>query len=352
MKDRILMAMSGGIDSGVAAMLLLEQGYELVGVTFRNFDAPCHTDVVDPVLEARQLAERLGFEHHTLDVRDLFRQTVIRNFIEEYMCCRTPNPCVVCNDLIKWGALMPFAEKLQCKGLATGHYARIGFENGRHFVRRAKDNLKDQSYFLWKLKEEYLAKTLFPLGDYTKQEVREIAAAHGFVKLSQKKESEDICFVPDNDYRSFLEKEIPDIKERQRPGKMVDKEGKKIGQHVGLYNYTIGQRKGLGIALGVPAYVTELDAARNRVVIGFKDDLLANELVASNVNLVKHPDFEEGQSVECRIRYKSRPVPANIFHYENNCIRVVFQQVVESVTPGQSAVFYEGDDLLGGGQIL
>lgn len=345
------MAMSGGIDSSVAAILLLQQGYELVGVTFRNFDLPCQPEADDTVAKARQLADKLGFEHHELDVRDEFGQTVIKNFIDEYMCCRTPNPCVVCNKAIKWGMLMKFADEHHCDLLATGHYAQIGCENGRHFVRKGKDVLKDQSYFLWKISDDYLKRTLFPLGGLTKPEVKEIAAQHGFVKLSEQKESEDICFLPDNNYREFLQQHVPNLPEMMRPGKFVDVEGKVVGKHSGLYNYTIGQRKGLGIALGVPAYVVSLDAQRNRVVIGSKEDLQGDMLLANDVNMVKYADFTDGQIFDCRIRYRSKGVPAQLFHDEQG-VRVVFSEKVESITPGQSVVFYEDEDLVGGGVIM
>lgn len=351
MKKRVLMAMSGGIDSSVAAILLQQQDYELVGVTFRNFDLPCKQGDDDTVVKARQLAEKLGFEHHELDVREAFHQTVIRNFIDEYLCCRTPNPCVVCNKAIKWGMLMQFADEQNCDLLATGHYAQVACENGRHFVRKGKDVLKDQSYFLWKISDEYLKRTLFPLGGLTKQEVKEIAAQHGFVKLSEQKESEDICFLPDNNYREFLQEHVPNLSEVMRPGKFVDVEGKVVGKHSGLYNYTIGQRKGLGIALGVPAYVVSLDARRNRVVVGSKEDLQGDVLFAKDVNMVKYADFVDGQTFDCRIRYRSKGVPAQLFHDELG-VRVAFLEKVESITPGQSVVFYEGDDIVGGGVIV
>lgn len=344
------MAMSGGIDSSVAA-ILLQQQYDLVGVTFRNFDLPCQTDSSEDVVEsARQLADKLGFEHHVLDVRQQFRETVVQNFIDEYMRCRTPNPCVMCNPIIKWGELLRFADTMHCELLATGHYAQIACLNDRYFIQKGKDALKDQSYFLWRVKDDYLRRTLFPLGGLTKQEVREIAAEHGFVMLTEKKESEEICFIPDNNYRNFLKEQVPDLDERMRPGKMVDTEGKFLGKHTGLYNYTIGQRKGLGIALGVPAYVVALDAERNRVVIGYKDDLQGKELLLEDIHMMKYPDFEDGQQFDCRIRYRSKGVPAQLYH-EGDKVRVVFAEAVESITPGQSTVFYEGDDLVGGGLI-
>lgn len=358
MKRRVLMAMSGGIDSSVAAILLQEQGYELVGVTFRTFDSMRESCIaqekgcctIDSIMEAKHLAQKLGIDHHILDAREIFRKTVIQNFIEEYMQCRTPNPCVLCNPVIKWGELIRLADELHCDFLATGHYAQIGHQNGRTFLKKGIDNTKDQTYFLWKVPGKLLERTIFPLGGLEKKEVRAIATAHGYVKLSEKKESEEICFIPDNNYRNFLKDNVPNLDNRMRPGKFVDINGKELGKHAGLYNYTIGQRKGLGIALGVPAYVVGLDAERNRVVIGFKEDLQGEGLLLNDVRMTKYEDFEDGQEWHCRIRYRSQGYPARLYH-DNDGIRVVFNEPVESITPGQSAVFYEGDDVVGGGII-
>ena len=357
-KKRVLIAMSGGIDSSVAAILLQEQGYELIGVTFRTFDSISESCIarekgccsMDSIAEARHLAQRLGFEHHIVDARNLFRETVIRNFIDEYLNCRTPNPCVLCNPVIKWGRLLEFADEMHCDLLATGHYARLGSHNGRTFLRKGKDLRKDQTYFLWRLSSEQLQRTLFPLGDLTKPEVRTLAADHGFMQLSQKKESEEICFVTDNDYRKFLRSEVPDLKKLSPSGNFVTKDGTVVGRHQGLFHYTIGQRKGLGIALGVPTYVVALDKAHNNVVLGTKEDLASTSLFIHDFKLTKYDDFQDGMSVVCRVRYRSNGVEARLFH-SNGGIRVEFDTPVESVTPGQSAVFYEGDDLIGGGII-
>ncbi len=359
MGKRVLIAMSGGIDSGVAAMLLQEQGYELTGVTFRTFDSISESCMarergccsVDAIFEAKHLAEQLGFEHRILDVRDLFRKTVIQDFIDQYLQCRTPNPCVLCNPVIKWGRVLELADELHCDYIATGHYARIAQSDGRYYLQKGVDTQKDQTYFLWKLTSEQLGRTLFPLGGLTKPEVRRIAAERGFVKLSQKKESEEICFVPDDDYRHFLQEEITDLQDRMPAGEFVTTDGRVVGKHNGLYNYTIGQRKGLGIALGEPAYVVALQSETNRVVLGRREDLQHTRCVVSHLNLTKHPDFEEGGRVLCRSRYRSAGTPARLYHLEEGRAEVVFDEPVFAVTPGQSAVFYEEDDLLGGGII-
>ena len=346
MSQRVLMAMSGGIDSSVAALLLQEQGYDLQGITFYTQGEPDRA-----VEEAQVLADKLGIPHHVLNVSDCFRKTVMQDFIDEYMQARTPNPCVVCNPTIKFGILLEQMRALQCDYLATGHYAQIAHDGERYFVRKGVDTLKDQSYFLWRLPQEALKKALFPLGGMTKAQVRQFAADHGFVKLSEQKESEDICFLPDNDYRAFLRKQIPDISKLQPSGNFVDTHGKILGKHNGLYNYTIGQRKGLGIALGVPAYVVRLDVEHNQVVVGTKEDLQGDRLQIRSTNWMKISDFEDGQQVSCRIRYRSSHVPAQLFHTPEGA-EVRFANPVESITPGQSAVFYDGDDLLGGGIII
>ncbi len=355
---KVLIAMSGGIDSTVAAMLLQEQGYDLVGVTYRTFDSISKGCMekekgccsVDSLFEAKRMAQDLGFEHHILDIRQEFKDTVITNFIDEYLRGRTPNPCVVCNSTIKWGKIIETADELGCQYVSTGHYARIGHQNGRWYLRKGADESKDQTYFLWTLTQENLARTIFPLGELTKPEVRRIALEHGYEKLSKKVESQEICFIPENDYRAFLAEHVENYTEKYGPGDFTDTQGNKLGTHKGYPNYTIGQRKGLGIALGQPMFVVAIHPENNIVVLGTKDELQGKTFYAGKINLMKYATIPEGLEVTAKIRYRNQGGKASLYP-EGNRIRVVFHEEMDSITPGQSAVFYENEDMVGGGII-
>jgi len=357
MSKRVLMAMSGGIDSSVSALLLQEQGYELVGATFRTFDYIKESCIakekgccsVESIMEAKHFAESIGVEHHILDFRQLFRDHVIANFVEEYKCGRTPNPCVLCNSHIKWGVLLKAADELGCDYIATGHYAQIAQRNGHYFLQVAADTHKDQTYFLWMLTEENLKRTIFPLGGYTKPEVREMAAARHFEKLAKKSESQEICFIPDNDYRTFLTQQGCDI----TPGNFIDAEGHILGQHQGCFNFTIGQRKGIGLAFGAPKYVTRINTATREVTIGNRDDLFCNNVYASQVRLRDEEWLRESPDVSARIRYKSPATSAKLMFdddfSENGRLHIHFHKPVWGVTPGQSVVLYKDGLVVGGG---
>ena len=361
MGKRVLIGMSGGIDSTVAAILLLEQGYELVGATFRTFN-PTHLSPLasnlspktcaseQSIIDAQEMACKLGFEHHILDFRDTFREHVINNFVSEYACGRTPNPCVMCNSHIKWGKLMEAADRYGCDYIATGHYAQIAEFRDHTYLKTAVDTVKDQTYFLWMLTEDNLRRTLFPLGGLTKAEVRQIAFDHGFVALSKKEESQDICFIPNNDYRSFLAAHGVSIPK----GEYVDANGKILGMHQGYCHYTIGQRKGLGIALGSPKFVTKIDASTNRVTLGEREDLLTQEAIIADVRIRDWEWLNESPEVLARIRYKSPAVEARIAPSpiaSATHSHVTFLAPVWGVTPGQSLVIYKENLVIGGGII-
>lgn len=346
--------MSGGIDSCITALLLQEQGYDIVGITLQLWDSGeiesgcCSSKSVD---DARAFAEKIGVEHYVVDVKDAFKSIVVRNFADEYMNARTPNPCVVCNPNVKWKYILQKAEELGCEKIATGHYAKISSENGRYFVTRGVDLSKDQSYVMWQLSQEQLSKTMFPLGQYKKSEIRELAEKHGFTDLVRKSESQEICFIPDDDYRGFLRSYVKDFDSIVKKGKYVSMEGKKLGEHEGFPFYTIGQRKGLGIALGVPAYVQAVDKETNTITIGFRDDLLTKELYVSNLRFSKYESFTQVKQLTVKIRYNTQPAPCSVEKLENGWYKVSFENPVWAVTPGQSAVFYDGEDLLAGGII-
>ncbi len=354
-EKRVLVGMSGGIDSSAACLMLQEQGYEVIGVTMRTWDVPSHfltpgQEEPDDVLEARALAQRLGIEHHVADVREEFRQVIVRYFIDEYMHGRTPNPCVQCNPLFKERILCEWADRTGCSRIATGHYCRLEDRNGFRYILTGDDPTKDQSYFLWKLPQSILKRMLFPLGGMTKTEVRAYLASRGFEAKARGGESMEICFI-DKDYREFLKEHCPDIDTRIGPGWFVDSKGLKLGQHKGFAYYTIGQRKGLEIALGKPAYVLKINPAKNTVMLGDADQLKAEYMLIEETSLVNQEEVLQCPTLSVRIRYRSRPIPCKAFPLEDGRMLVRFLAEASAITPGQSAVFYDGNRVLGGGFI-
>src|SRR4029077_18039454 len=358
-KGKVLVAMSGGIDSTVTALMLHDQGYEVVGITMKTWDYAtsgsgkketgcCNLDSFN---DARQAAVEHGFAHYILDIRDEFGDFVIENFVEEYIAGRTPNPCVLCNTHIKWRALLKRANALGCEFIATGHYAKIRqLDNGRYFISKGLDETKDQSYVLWGLQQDLLSRTILPLGKYRKTEIRQMALDFGYPELAKKSESYEICFVPDNDYRGFLKHRVEGLEEQVSGGWFVDKHGLKLGEHKGYPFYTIGQRKGLDIALGKPVYVTAIEPSTNTVVLGDEEDLSQNEMLVGKINMMKYDLVTPGMEAITKIRYKDKGTLSNIYP-DGNKISVRFYDDVKSIAPGQSAVFYEGDDVIGGGII-
>jgi tRNA-specific 2-thiouridylase len=359
-KGKVLVAMSGGIDSTVAALMLHHEGYEVVGITMKTWDYAssggngkketgcCNLDSFN---DARMAAVHHGFPHFVLDIREEFGDFVIENFVDEYLAGRTPNPCIMCNTHIKWRALLKRADALDCDFIATGHYGVINqHNNGRHYISKGVDDTKDQSYVLWGLQQDLLSRTLLPLGKYRKTEIRQMAHDYGYPELAKKAESYEICFVPDNDYRGFLKRRIDGLEERVAGGNFVDKSGKVLGQHKGYPFYTIGQRKGLDITFGKPMYVTNIIPETNTVMLGEEDDLSRQEMIVSKINWLKYDGITDGMEATTRIRYKDRGTTSNLYTHENGVL-VRFYEDAKGVAPGQSAVFYEGDDVIGGGII-
>ena len=351
-EKRVLVGMSGGIDSSATCIMLQEQGYEVVGVTMRTWDVTSAFSTPEQeepnfILEARALAKKLGIEHHVADVREEFKQVIVKYFIDEYMQGHTPNPCVMCNPLFKERLLCEWADKTGCAWISTGHYCRLEERNGNQYIVAGDDMTKDQSYFLWRLPQEILRRFLFPLGNYTKQEVREYLKAKGFESKAKGGESMEVCFI-EGDYRDFLRQQCPDIDTRIGPGYFVDSKGVKIGQHKGFPYYTIGQRKGLGIALGHPAHVLRINAEKNTVMLGTADDLKAEYMLVEDAMITDMKELLECPNLTVRIRYRSKPIPCQVLPLENGQMLVRFLGEASAIAPGQSAVFYDGLRVLGG----
>ncbi|MHA6247787.1 tRNA 2-thiouridine(34) synthase MnmA [Pontibacter sp. CAU 1760] len=358
-KGRVLVAMSGGIDSSVAAVLLHEQGYEVVGMTMKTWDyassgaskkeTGCCS--LDSINDARNIAVQLGFPHYIIDIRDEFGDFVINHFTDEYLAGRTPNPCVLCNTHIKWDALLRRADQLGCDFIATGHYANIREENGRYVISKGLDENKDQSYALWGISQKSLSRTIFPLGKLHKSEIRQMALDRGFTELVNKPESYEICFIPDNDYRSFLKRRVEGLEEKVAGGEFVLEDGTVIGKHEGYPFYTIGQRKGLGVALGFPAYVTRIDKDKNQVVLGNFEELAKNAMTVGKLSMSKYEDLiDRPIPTVTKVRYNDSGTEA-IIEQVGDKMKVHFLSGVHAIAPGQAAVFYEGDDVVGGGWI-
>ncbi|MCW3119190.1 MAG: tRNA 2-thiouridine(34) synthase MnmA, partial [Chitinophagaceae bacterium] len=308
----------------------------------------CNIDIIN---DARMAAFQNGFPHFIIDIREEFGGFVIDNFVEEYIAGRTPNPCVLCNTHIKWRALLKRADALDCDFIATGHYAKVQqHDNGRYFISKAVDETKDQSYVLWGLQQDLLSRTLLPLAPFRKTEIRQMALDYGYPELAKKSESYEICFVPDNDYRGFLKRRVPGLEEKVSGGNFIDSAGKILGQHKGYPFYTIGQRKGLDIAFGKPVFVTKINPETNTIVLGDEVDLEQNEMTVGKLNLLKYDSLTPGMEAVTKIRYKDKGTLSNLYP-ENGSVKVRFYENAKGIAPGQSAVFYEDDDVIGGGII-
>ncbi len=355
---KVVVAMSGGVDSSIAAALLKEKGYEVIGATMQLWPRArqgegdngaggcCGFEAVE---DARKVASRLGIPHYVLNFRDIFARRVIADFCQEYSRGRTPNPCIRCNRFVKFGALLDRARELAADYLATGHYARVDQDKvtGNYLLKKGADTHKDQSYFLCQLTQEQLRRTLFPVGDLTKDEVRKIAYELG-LPVAAKPGSQEICFIPDDDYPGFLKDYLPDV---SRPGPILDGKGKTLGRHQGIIRYTIGQRKGLGIAAAEPLYVTTIEADRNAVVVGTRDKTYGSELIASDLNWIAGVRPDHTLMVKARIRYRHPEAEAMVVPRDDT-VYVKFTRPQMAISPGQAIAFYDGDTVIGGGTIL
>jgi tRNA-uridine 2-sulfurtransferase len=366
---KIAVAMSGGVDSSAAAAILKEQGHELVGFTMQLWNQrrgisvdengeplPSRCCSLDDVYDARRVAEELGFPFYVLNLEKEFERDVVQPFVSSYLNGETPIPCVACNSRLKFASLDKLATSLGCEKVATGHYARVDFDSStqRYRLLRGKDPQKDQSYFLWELTQDQLSRAMFPLGEMSKPDARD-AARRNELAVAEKKESQEICFVPDGDYAGFIDRYLAAEQQTDRlpgAGEIVTAGGEVIGAHAGIHRYTIGQRRGIGISDARPLYVLNVDSEKNRIVVGYEDELIADDFTAAGVNWIAFDNPTEPVRAEVRVRYRHTPAPATITPFSGDRVRVKFDEPQRAITPGQATVFHRDDEVVGGGWIV
>ena len=348
MSKKVLLGMSGGVDSSASAVILERRGYKVIGATMKLWEQGC---LINHSIDAKKVCEKLNIEHHIFDCKKDFKKYVIDNFIKCYESAKTPNPCIECNKYLKFGEFYKKAMELKCDYIATGHYAKVEYNEkyNQYVLKKSKEEQKDQSYFLYRIPKEILSNIIFPLEDFSnKEDIREIARKNDLI-VADKKESQEICFIPDNDYASFIRN---NSNNKFREGNIVNNNGEILGKHNGIINYTVGQRKGLGITYKEPLYVLRIDKEKNQVIVGTEEELYSNEVIIENVNYLISELENKEIDVEVKVRYRAKPAKAKLYPLGNGRLKFIFEEPQRAITPGQSLVFYIDDIVVGGGKII